>query len=164
MGVDAVTWAGPVAVVDTPAELVLDHCLVCGTDQDVSGVQKVYQDAPLTAIARSSETVDLSLCRRCDSRWIRSDRVYLVTVGGGIVALPILGGYQAGQLGVENDVLLGTFTGLLVWLLCVIAVRLLLVLPRQIRCVRLRNKTVSLEFPRARMARRLIDQASATIL
>ncbi len=162
--VDPVTWAGRVAVVDAPAYLQPSRCLICGTADDVHSVCKDYQDAPLTALARESESVTLSLCGRCDRRWRASEMFYLLTVGVGLLVLPLAFGFWADTLRVEYVDLFGTWVGFLVWLLAVVVVRITLVLPRQIRCVRLQRKTVSLDFPNPELAREVLAEAEAAQL
>ncbi len=153
---DPVDWIGWIAVVDTPAHLTADQCLVCGTAEDVREVEKTYEVAPITALARRAQTVGFSLCGRCDARWASSQKIYLAIIAIGLLVLPTGFGVLGNAMVDDYGIAAGATVGFLVWLLCVLVSRITLVLPRQVRVVKVDDKALSLRFPDPELARRLL--------
>lgn len=153
---DPVTWKGRTAVVDTPADLSGPQCVICGASDDVHVVVKRYRGAPLTALFRSTEHVEMSLCQSCEDRWTTSQEFYRALFVLGLPGFSILGGLIGDSLHVEYAALFGTIAGFFVWLALLYASRLLFVLPRQVRCLHLEDGELLLRFPDPELTKRVL--------
>jgi len=158
-GADRVEWIGWIAVVSTPARLVADRCIICGSSDGVIEVEKTYEVAKITALARRPQRVTYSLCRRCQSRWSTSHKIHLAMVSLGLLLLPTGFSLLGNMVNEDFGVLVGAVVGFLVWMLVLVVSRLVLVFPRQVRVVKVDPGVLSLRFPDATLARELLGQA-----
>lgn len=144
-------WDGEFLKVPFGGTIPDSHCLICARPGGTTPAKKKFHYAPLIAITRETQEVEVPLCGSCRSSWTASTAVYALFAVLGLPGGPILFGWLGSLVGTSRDnyVGWGVLAGFMLWIWGLVALHWLWVRRRQAICKKIDEWGAVLRLPNA---------------